>query len=258
MAPRKRTPKGSKRKRSRRDRHKAVTRPEATREISKPPGVESPAGAATTDHDPAKASSGTNSDARNAHFTASKHDILTLGDEELADGPVVVPRPDEPDATEDDLTRRPSFVDLAPFIRPMEQRHVEFAFELVKAHGNRAAAARRAGVPEKSARQIGHNWSIREDVQALLGAILTNAARRLGVEADQVILQLWHEARSADDARARVTALQALLKALGADGPSKVELTGRGGGALRMQAGVTAEDIEKIRAGVLGQTKGTA
>lgn len=196
-----------------------------------------------------------------AQTAVRNRNTLTLGDEQTEDGPVVLPRPGLPERAEPVEGSPPPpppqrFIDLQQFIEHMEPRHVVFAFALVEHGGNRSAAARKAKVSDARAATAGHQWALREDVRKLAGAILMNSTMRLGITVDAVIHRLWWEANHSDDGRARVTAQQALLKHFGAEGPTKTEITGKDGGPLA--TGVSAVDIEKIRAGVLGQTKGTA
>lgn len=63
-----------------------------------------------------------------------------------------------------------------------------------------AAAARRAGVSERRAKQTGNEWMGRADVQAEIKRLMTERAERTGITADRVLAELavvgfsslWH------------------------------------------------------------------
>ena len=89
---------------------------------------------------------------------------------------------------------------------------------------------------------------------ALVDALRRNRARRLGITADHVLLQLWYEATQSDDARARVTALGQLQKAIaGAEAPRRHEHTGRSGAPIEhVHGGVSQDAVDAVLQRIIG------
>lgn len=144
------------------------------------------------------------------------------------------------------------WIDLGPLIDGLTEQQVRFAFELL-VDDCQTSAAKRAGYAEERARQTGYDLMRQPKVAALVDALRRNRARRLGITADHVLLQLWYEATQSDDARARVTALGQLQKAIaGAEAPRRHEHTGPGGAPIEHMHGVSEKAIDALVRGVLG------
>lgn len=163
------------------------------------------------------------------------------------------PTPTKTDKIPADSSEDRGFIDLSTLTESMEPRHVRFAYELL-VDDHQTAAAKRAGFSESNARDTGYHLATRKDVQTLMTALRANRARRLGIDADMVMLGLWHEAMHAKESRERIAAFKQIARMLGLDGPLRLEHTGPGGSPLEVhvQAGVSQDIIQAIRQQVLG------